>query len=574
MIAQERIEDTKEIVGEGVDELEKLLNEKHLTFNEGSIVKGRIIRIDPKEVLVDIGFKSEGNIPASDFRDVTRYQEGDEIDVYIDSLEDQNGMIVLSKSKADKILNWEMTVKACEENKRIKGTIYKKVKGGLMVDVGMDAFLPASQIDIKHPRDLDSYIGKTLEFKIIKISYQRKNVVVSRRQIIEEERKLERERLLKTLKPGDVVRGIVKNITDFGAFIDLHGIDGLLHITDMSWKRISHPSEMLAIGDEVDVVVLDFDKEKERVSLGLKQKTKNPWEDINKKYPVGVRIKGRIVNIMPYGAFVELEEGIEGLIHISELSWTRRINHPSEMLAIGDNVECMVLNLDKDQQKISLGLKQLEPNPWEKASEKYKVGDKISGRIRNITSYGAFIELEEGIDGLIHISDMSWTKKINHPSEIIKKGDVVEAVILEVDIDNKRIALGLKQLEPNPWQEVEKKYNIGQSVKGKVTKITNFGAFIDLGDKIEGLIHISQVGTGHVEKIEDVMQVGDEVEAKIINVDAGEKKIGLSIKELLMDSYKSKDSKERESFGRIEHQELSDLTSPDEGKTEGESQEQ
>ena len=566
MIAQENIEEAKNNFEE-VSELDRLLDESHRAYEEGSIVKGKIIKIDSKEVLVDVGFKSEGVIPASDFRDITKFKEGDEIDVYIDSLEDQNGMIVLSKSKADKILNWEKTVKACEENQRIQGVVYKKVKGGLMVDIGMDAFLPASQIDIKHPKDLDSYIGQTFDLKIIKISYQRRNVVVSRRQVIEEDRKIERERLLKTLKPGDIVKGIVKNITDFGAFIDLHGIDGLLHITDMSWKRINHPSEMLAIGDEIDVMVLDFDREKERVSLGLKQKTKNPWEDIDKKYPVGAKIRGKIVNIMPYGAFVELEEGIEGLIHISELSWTKRINHPSEMLAIGDTVECMVLNVDKEQQKISLGLKQLEPNPWEKASEKYKPGDKIRGKIRNITSYGAFVELEEGIDGLIHISDMSWTKKVNHPSEVVKKGDEVEAVVLDVDIDNKRIALGLKQLEPNPWDEVREKYKVGQAVKGIVTKITNFGAFVDLGNKVEGLIHISQVGTGRVEKISDVLNEGDEVEAKIINIDPDEKKIGLSIKELLLETYKSKEDKEREQFGRIEHRELNDIA-PVENKEE------
>ncbi len=558
MIAQENLEEAKNY-NEEVNELEKLLEESHKEYEEGAIVKGKIIKIDPKEVLVDVGFKSEGVIPASDFRDIKKFKEGDEIDVYIDSLEDQNGMIVLSKSKADKILNWEKTVKACEENKRIQGVVYKKVKGGLMVDIGMDAFLPASQIDIKHPKDLDSYIGQTFELKIIKISYQRRNVVVSRRQVIEEDRKIEREKLLKTLKPGDIVKGIVKNITDFGAFIDLHGIDGLLHITDMSWKRINHPSEMLSIGDEIDVMVLDFDREKERVSLGLKQKTKNPWEDIETKYPVGSKIKGKIVNIMPYGAFVELEDGIEGLIHISELSWTKRINHPSEMLSVGDTVECMILNVDKNQQKISLGLKQLEPNPWEKASEKYKPGDRIKGKIRNITSYGAFVELEEGIDGLIHISDMSWTKKVNHPSEIVKKGDEVEAVVLEIDIDNKRIALGLKQLEPNPWDEIKEKFKVGQAVKGIVTKITNFGAFVDLGNKVEGLIHISQVGTGRVDKITDVLNEGDEVEAKIINIDPEEKKIGLSIKELLLETYKSKEAKDREQFGRINHDELNEI---------------
>ena len=510
------------------DDLHKLFDTFCGVLKEQTIVKGTIVKVTSDEVFVDIGYKSEGIIPIDEFRDISQYTVGETIDVFLETLEDQDGMVVISKQKADRIQNWEKTITCCEEGKTIQGKIYKKVKGGLMVDVGMDAFLPASQVDLQYHPDMDSYVGRVFEFKVIKINAERKNIVLSRRQLLEDQRKKDREGLLQQIKVGDIRTGAVKNITDFGVFVDLNGIDGLLHITDMTWGRISHPSEMLKVGDSVDVMIIGIDKEKERVSLGLKQKTQNPWESIGQKYPVGNKVQGKVVNIMPYGAFVELEEGIEGLIHISELSWTRRINHPSEVLSVGDVVEVMVLNIDKDSKKISLGIKQTEFNPWTVIDQKYPVGSRVHGRVRNITPYGVFLELEEGIDGLIHVSDLSWTKKITHPSEFVKKGDELDAVVLNVDRDNKKIALGLKQLTDNPWDAIEERFKVGDAVAGKITKITNFGAFLELGDGIEGLIHISQISTDNIKKVEDFFSVGQEINAKIIKVDKQEKRIALS----------------------------------------------
>ncbi|MBN2189613.1 MAG: 30S ribosomal protein S1, partial [Candidatus Aureabacteria bacterium] len=513
------------------DELSKLYEQSFKVLEEGKIVDGVIISKDEKGVIVDVGYKSEGFVAKEEFRDYDKVKVGDKINVMIEEKENEDGIIVLSKLKADRSLNWEKTISSCEEGKILKGRIFRKVKGGLMVDIGMEAFLPASQIDVKHISNMDDYIGKEYDFKIIKINPQRKNIVVSRRELLEEERQRSKSKLIQNVEEGQIRKGFVKNITDFGAFIDLGGIDGLLHITDMTWGRISHPSEMLAVGDHVEVMILEFDREKERISLGLKQKTANPWEDIEEKYPVGSKIKGKVVSIMPYGAFVEVEKGIEGLIHISELSWTKRINHPSEMLAVGDSVEAMVLNIDKSGQKISLGLKQTEHNPWEKIEEKYPVGTKIRGKVRNLTNYGAFVELEDGIDGLIHISDMSWTRKINIPSEILKKGDLVEAQIISIDKDNKKIALGMKQLQPDPWEQVKDSFKIGDVVKGKVNKITKFGAFVEIGEGVEGLIHISQLSDKPVEKVTDVLKEGQEVEAMVIKVEKDERKIALSLKD-------------------------------------------
>ena len=461
--------------------------------------------------------------------------------------------MVLSKVKADKMSHWEETVALCKEGKIVKGRILRKVKGGLMVDIGLEAFLPASHIGLRHVKNVESFLGKELEFTVIKINPERRNVVLSRRVLLEEERKRQRERVFATVKVGDVIEGLVKNITDFGAFIDLNGIDGLLHITDMSWGRVSHPSEVLAVGDKVKVKVLEFDKERERISLGLKQLLPNPWDTIGERYPIGSRVKGRVTNIVAYGAFVELEKGIEGLVHISELSWTSKINHPSEVLGIGDTVEAMVLNTDRDAQKISLGLRQTEVNPWTVVEEKYPVGTVIKGKIRNIVPYGAFIELEEGLEGLIHISDVSWTRKLNHPSEVLKRGEVVEAKVLSVDQENKKISLGIKQLKGNPWDEIDRRFSVGDSVSGTISNITGFGLFVELGDGIEGLVHISQVGKRQDEDIKTSYKVGDQVTARILRIDPVERKIGLSIKDHLEvpDRGQGRDrEREREGAGR------------------------
>ncbi len=510
-------------------ELFALIDQKFHTHRENSIVRGKIIEIRPQVVVVDIGAKSEGIIAISEFED-EEINVGDEIEVLLEKLENDEGMVVLSKEKAAHKQNWDKIVKVYEDGGLVKGKVKSVVKGGLMVNVGVEAFLPGSQIDIIPPKDLNEYVGNVYEFKIVKVNDIRKNIVLSRREVIEAERAEQRAEFLESVKIGDKVEGLVKNITDFGAFIDLQGMDGLLHITDMSWGRINHPSEMLAIGQPLEVIILDVDKEKERVSLGLKQLQDNPWEAIDAKYPIGSEVGGKITKLVPYGAFVELERGVEGLIHVSELSWTKRITRPSDVLSLDQDVKAVVLAINKDEQKISLGVRQLEPNPWDEVETRYPIGSTIKGEIRNLTPYGAFVELEDGIDGMIHVSDLSWTRKINHPSEILKKAEEVEAVVLEIDKTNQRISLGVKQLENDPWSEIDTRFKVGDLVKGTVAKIASFGAFIQLEDDIDGLVHISQLSEDHVAKVKDVIKVGDDVEARVIKVDKVERRIGLSIK--------------------------------------------
>ena len=510
-------------------ELMALINQNFHSHRENSIVHGKIIEIRNQMVIVDIGAKSEGVVPVSEFED-EEFAIGDEIEVLLERLENDEGMVVLSKEKAAHKQNWDKIVGVYEDGGLVKGKVKSVVKGGLMVNVGVEAFLPGSQIDIIPPKDLNEYVGNVYEFKIVKVNDIRKNIVLSRREVIEAERAEQRAEFLQSVNIGDNVEGIVKNITDFGAFIDLQGMDGLLHITDMSWGRINHPSEMLMIGQKIEVVILDVDKEKERVSLGLKQLQDNPWEAIESKYPISSEVAGKITKLVPYGAFVELEKGVEGLIHVSELSWTKRITRPSDVLALDQEIKAQVLAINTEEQKISLGVRQLEPNPWDDVEERYPIGHGIKGEIRNLTAYGAFVELEDGIDGMIHVSDLSWTRKINHPSEILKKGEEVEAVVIDIDKTNQRISLGIKQLENDPWSNIDDVFKVGDLVKGQVAKIASFGAFVQLEDDIDGLVHISQLSEDHVAKVKDILKVGDEVEARVIKVDRNERRIGLSIK--------------------------------------------
>lgn len=511
--------------------MEELLASSRLaTLIEGTIIKGTITEIRENEVILDIGSKSEGIIPANEFVDVGELQIGEEIEVFLDRLEDRDGNPIISYDKAQQKKNWENIVSKTEEGSILSGKVRGKVKGGLIVNIGVDAFLPASQIDIQPPKNLDQYVGQTYDFKVLKINLDRKNIVISRRELIEEQRLDKRRKLLTEIKPGDIRRGSVKNITDYGAFVDLDGLDGLLHITDMSWGRISHPSEMLKVGEEVRVMIIEVDRDRERVSLGLKQTTDNPWEGIENRYPVNAKVRGKVVNLVNYGAFVELEEGVEGLVHITELSWTKRVNKPGEILKVGEEVEAVVLGINKDEQKISLSVRQLEPNPWDMARHNYPVGARVRGKVRNLTSYGAFVELEEGIDGMVHVSDMSWTRKINHPSEAVKKGDEIDAIVLDVDSANQRISLGMKQLALDPWDEIDTHFKIGDLVKGIVSKITSYGAFIELPGGIDGLVHISQISEERIEKVKDVLNANDEIEARVIKIDRDERRIGLSIK--------------------------------------------
>ena len=510
--------------------MKELLAKSMRDFKEGSIVKGTILEIRPREVLVDIGYKSEGAIPGSEFDDLENLQVGDEVEVLLCRLENDEGMVVLSKERAAAKQNWEKIVAVYNAGGLIKGKVKGSVKGGLLVNIGVEAFCPGSQIDIVPPKDLTGFVGNSYEFKIVKIMDDRRNVVLSRREIIEAERSEKRGAFLSAKKKGDTVKGIVKNLTDFGAFVDLDGMDGLLHITDMTWGRLNHPSELLKVGQEIDVVILDINMDKERISLGLKQTLRNPWEKIEERFAVGTKVKGKVTNLMPYGAFVELEEGVEGLIHVSELSWTKRIARPSDVLTMGQELEAIVLGVNKDEQKISLGVRQLETNPWDAMEHKYPIGKTVKGIVRNLTAYGAFVELEEGIDGMVHVSDMSWTRKINHPSEQVKKGDEVEAVVIDIDKNAQRISLGMKQIDEDPWKAIETRYKIGDKVKGKVTKLATFGAFVELDGDIDGLVHISQLREDRVEKVKDVLKVGDDIEARVIKVDKGERRIGLSIK--------------------------------------------
>ncbi len=504
---------------------------------EGEIVKGTILEVKEDAVLVDIGYKSEGLISLREFRapsgEIT-VKVGDVVDVYLEQKEDSEGLIVLSREKAEKIKIWDELSRVYEQGGAITGTILGRTKGGLIVDIGVRAFLPGSQVDLRPVRDLDKLIGKGFPMKIIKLNQKRGNIVLSRRELLEEERKQLKEATLASLAEGRRIKGKIKNITEYGAFVDLGGLDGLLHITDMSWGRVGHPSELFQVGDEIEVVVLKFDRSNERVSLGYKQRLPDPWEAVEQRYPVGAKLKGKVVSLTDYGAFVELEEGIEGLVHISEMSWTQRVKHPSKVVAIGDTVDVVVLDVDRGNKRISLGMRQAEPNPWNFIEERYPVGTRVEGRVRNLADFGAFVELEEGIDGLIHISDMSWTKRVRHPSEILKKGEKVEAIVLHVDKANHRISLGLKQIQQDPWQSlVLEKYRVGIDVKGKVVRTTDFGAFVELEDGVEGLLHVSELSQDRVNKPEDVVQVGQELTLKVIKLDPEERKIGLSLRAYL-----------------------------------------
>lgn len=516
-------------------ELAELIDSKFRELREGSIVTGTIQEIRPQVVLVDIGYKSEGAISISEFED-EEIEVGDQIEVLLERLENDEGIVVLSKEKAAHKQNWDKIVGVYRDGGLVKGIVKSVVKGGLMVNVGVEAFLPGSQVDIIPPRDLNEYVGKVYEFKIVKVNDDRKNIVLSRREVIEAERADQRQRFLETVKEGDKVEGIVKNITDFGAFVDLRGMDGLLHITDMSWGRVNHPSEMLHIGQSLEVVILEVDREKERVSLGLKQMTDNPWADIERKYPINSHVKGRVTKLLPYGAFVELEKGVEGLVHVSELSWVKRITRPSDVLKLDQEIEAVVLSISVKEQKISLGVRQLEDNPWADIESRFPIGTVIKGQVRNLTPYGAFVGLEEGIDGMIHVSDMSWTRKINHPSEVLKKGDEVEAIVLEIKKEDQRVSLGIKQLESDPWESINDRFKVGDMVTGQVAKIASFGAFVNLDGDIDGLIHISQLSEDHVERVKDVIKVGDEITARVIKVDSIERRIGLSIKAVNYDT--------------------------------------
>jgi len=500
-------------------------------FKEGEIIVGKILRISKDSVLMDVGFKSEGEVNISEFPNRGReLQVGDEVELFLEKTEDNDGQIVLSKDKANKIKIWSRIADAYDKGEVIEGVVVSRAKGGLTVDVGLRAFLPGSQIDLRPVRNMDRMLGKKLEMKVIKMNKKRGNIVLSRRAILEEERSQAKAETLANLEEGKVMEGVVKNITEYGVFVDLGGVDGLLHITDMSWGRVSHPSEMFAIGDKVNVLILKYDKERERVSLGLKQITEDPWEKAEEKYPPETRLRGKVVSITDYGAFLQLEQGIEGLVHISEMSWSRNIKHPSKLVAIGDTVDAVVLSMDKGRRRISLGMKQTEQNPWDNIEEKYPVNSVVEGVVRNLTDFGAFVELEDGVDGLIHISDMSWTKKIKHPSELIKKRETIKVVVLNVNKEAGKLSLGLKQLEEDPWEKAIAKYHPGQDVEGKIVKVTAFGAFVGMDEYLEGLIHISEYGKAYEGKQESAFQEGDSVTSRIIKIDSEKKKIALSIK--------------------------------------------
>ncbi|MFK7759558.1 MAG: 30S ribosomal protein S1 [Phycisphaerales bacterium] len=513
------------------DQMDSILVDQATDLTSGKLIKGTVIGFAGDDVVVDVGLKSEGLIAREEFEDMPSLKIGDEVDVLLESIENDEGIVELSKRKADRQIAWQRIVDTTKEEDVIEGTVMRKIKGGLLVDIGVPVFLPASQVDVRRPHNLDEFVGRKIRAEILKIDTERRNIVISRRRLVETERADAKRRLMSTLEEGQIVKGTVKNIADFGAFVDLGGIDGLLHITDMSWGRINHPSELLRIDDKVEVKVLNIDHEKEKIALGLKQTESSPWEEIEAKFPVGSRIKGEVVNIMSYGAFIRLDEGIEGLVHISEMSWTRRVNHPSEIVNLTDEIEVVVLEIDKNKQEISLGMKQVEVNPWELVSEKYPTGTIVTGAIRNLANYGAFVEIEPGIDGLLHISDMSWTKKVTHPNELYTKGDEVQCVVLEVDRDKQRISLGVKQLTEDPWVDaIPGAYQPGMVVKGKVTKITNFGVFVELEDDLEGLLHISELADHKIENPQDVVAIDEELEVKILRVDIDDRKIGLSLK--------------------------------------------
>jgi small subunit ribosomal protein S1 len=518
------------------EDFQTLYEESLKTLEEGQILRGIVVDITPDHVTVDVGYKSEGQIPMQEFLKRDRKVDvkvGDRIDVLLERKESEEGALILSKEKADKIKVWKDISRSCREGEVIEGEITGKVKGGLSVDIGrIQAFLPGSQIDLKPIRNLDALVGQRLRFKVIKFNRKRNNIVLSRRVLLDEERKQLREETLKNINEGDLVEGTVKNLTDYGAFIDLGGMDGLLHITDISWGRIGHPSAKLSVGERIKVKVLHFDREKEKVSLGLKQALPDPWESVPRRYQGGSRVKGKVVNVTDYGVFIELEEGVEGLVHISELTWSKKMKHPSKMVRIGDTVEVMVLDCDPAKRRISLGMKQIEPNPWVLIEEKYPVGTKVVGRVKTVTDFGIFIGFDEGVDGLVHVSEMSWTKKIKHPGELFKKGQEVEAVVLNIDRKNERFSLGIKQLTPDPWKDVARRYRKGEVVVGKVTNVTDFGAFVELEEGIEGLIHVSEISREKVEKPSDVLKVGDTLSAVVLHIDPHDRRIGLSIKGL------------------------------------------
>lgn len=544
--------------------LAALYEETFRNLEEGTITEGRVVALTKDKVVVDIGYKSEGVIPGDQFsaEEIQNIKVGDRLQVYIEECEDSDGNLVLSKEKADKMKIWEELEKLYKDEKSIEGKIISRIKGGMMVDIGVKAFLPGSQIDLHPVRDLDGLVGKTFPLKIIKINHRRGNVVVSRRVLLEETRDKKRQTTLANLKEGQLIQGMVKNITDYGSFIDLGGIDGLLHITDMSWGRVGHPSELFTVGDKVEVTVLKYDRETGRISLGLKQKSADPWTNVAGKYPIGTRVRGRVVSLTDYGAFVELEPGVEGLVHVSEMSWTHEVRHPSRVVAVGDQVEAAVLNVDPASRKISLGMKQTAPNPWDMIESKYPIGTRIEGKVKSLTDFGAFIGLEEGIDGLIHISDMSWTKHIKHPSELFKKAQKVEAIVLRIDKEKERLSLGYKQLTRDPWEDaIPAQYHVGDSVAGKISKIADFGIFIELEGGVEGLIHISETGVEPQAKLEEKFKLQDGVTAKIIKVDREERKIALSLRDHQLDSdrkqvdeYHSSQGVPDQSFGRAAKQ--------------------
>jgi len=516
---------------DAAEDLGAMMKEASSQFQVGSVLKGRVVSAIGNDVFVEVGLKSEGAVSLAEFSDPSEAQPGSEIEVFLEAVESDSGLVVLSKRKADRIRAWERILATKKEGDVVEGVVSRKIKGGLLVDIGVPVFLPASQVDIRRPSDIADMVGRKVEAKILKIDEQARNIVVSRRRLIEERRSKAKEKVLAEIEPGQLRQGVVKNIADFGAFVDLGGIDGLLHITDMSWGRIGHPSEVVKIDQEIEVKVLAVDREKEKIALGLKQTGPSPWEDVEQKYPVDSRVRGQVVNILPYGAFVKLEQGVEGLVHISEMSWTRRINHPSEIVNVGDEIDVVVLEIDKEKHEISLGIKQTEVNPWTLVKQKYPPGTVVDGKVRNLTNYGAFVEIEQGIDGLLHVSDLSWTRKVSHPSEMLKKNQEIQCVVLAVDEEKTRVALGLKQLLEDPWlRQIPQHYIPGQIVKGKATKVTNFGVFVELEEDLEGLLHISELADRKVDDPEEVVKVGQEIEVKILRVDAEDRKIGLSLK--------------------------------------------
>lgn len=561
---------------ESMEALMDMYEESFQRFAEGEVTMGKIISVDKDHVLVDIGYKSEGQIDIHEFLDesgTARAEVGDAVEVMVEFWDDEEEVVILSKEKAEKIKVWDAIKKAYDEDSTVEGVIMNRVKGGFSVDIGVQAFLPGSQADLRPIRNLDDMVGKSFEFKILKFNRKRSNIVLSRRVILEAEREAMRAATLASIEEGKVVEGIVKNITEYGVFVDLGGVDGLLHITDISWGRVKHPSELFAIADKITVKILSLDIEKERVSLGMKQLTQDPWTTAAEKYPVGSHIHGRVVSLTDYGAFVELEEGIEGLIHVSEMSWTRKIRHPSKVVSAGEDVEAVVLDIKPDQRRISLGMKQVVPNPWDVISEKYPVGTTIEGKIKNITDFGLFIGIDEGIDGLVHISDISWTKRIKHPSEIFKKGDVVQAIVLDIEKDNERFSLGIKQLQSDPWETVEERYDVGSEITGTVTNVTDFGVFVELEEGIEGLVHVSEISKEKIKTPIGKFNVGDVLTAKVMNINSDERRIGLSIKRLeddddqaLLSEYVNKMGPATSTFGEILRENLQEKLSEEEEK--------